>query len=47
MEENMKIFDFALEEADMETLRGLNIHDKGSRSYTDVEYAKKIIAQVF
>lgn len=47
MEENMKIFDFALEEADMETLRGLNIHDKGLRSYTDVEYAKKIIAQVF
>lgn len=47
MEENMKIFDFTLEEADMEILRGLNIHDRGSRCYTDVEYAKRIIAQVF
>lgn len=47
MEQNMKIFDFNLDEADMETIRGLNIHDKGSRCYTDPEYAKKIIAQVF
>ena len=47
MEENMKIFDFNLAEDDMETIRGLNIHDKGSRSYTDPEYAKRIIAQVF
>ena len=47
MEENMKIFDFVLDENDMEIIRGLNIHDKGSRSYTDVEYAKRIIAQVF
>ena len=47
MEDNMKIFDFVLDENDMEIIRGLNIHDKGSRCYTDVEYAKRIIAQVF
>ena len=47
MEENMKIFDFALDENDMEIIRDMNIHDKGSRCYTDVEYAKRIIAQVF
>ena len=47
MEENMKIFDFSLSEEDMQTLKSLNIHDKGSRSYTDVEYARRIIAQVF
>lgn len=47
MEENMKIFDFILDEADMETLRSLNIHDKGSRDYTDPSYAKKIVSQVF
>ena len=47
MEENMKIFDFALSEEDMDTLRSLNLHDKGSRSYTDPEYARKIISQIF
>ena len=47
MEENMKIFDFALSEEDMDTLRSLNLHDKGSRSYTDPEYTRKIISQVF
>lgn len=47
MEENMKIFDFCLDESDMAVLRGLNLHDKGSRDYTDVEYASRIIAQVF
>ena len=47
MEENMKIFDFMLDEEDMQTLRGLNLHDKGSRDYTDPGYAKKIIDQVF
>ena len=47
MKENMNIFDFTLDEADMETLKGLNFHDKGSRAYTDVEYARKIIGQVF
>ena len=34
MEENMRIFDFSLEEGDMELIRSLNIHDKGSRDYT-------------
>lgn len=47
MEENMKIFDFTLDPEDMKVLESLNIHDKGSRDYTDFEYAKKIIAQVF
>ena len=46
MEENMKIFDFSLSEEDMEILRGLNIHDKGSRDYNDPAYAKKIVSQV-
>ena len=47
MEENMKIFDFTLSEVDMDTIRELNIHDKGSRSFTDTEYARRIIGQVF
>ena len=47
MEENMHIFDFVLSEEDMQTLKALNMHDKGSRDYTDTEYARKIIAQVF
>lgn len=47
MEENMQIFDFVLSEGDMQTLKALNMHDKGSRDYTDTEYARKIIAQVF
>lgn len=47
MEENMKIFDFSLSEDDMTLIRSLNIHDKGSRDYTDPAYAKKIVSQVF
>ena len=47
MEENMKIFDFTLSEVDMDTIRELNIHDKGSRSFTDTEYARRTIGQVF
>lgn len=47
MEENTQIFDFSLCEEDMQTLKALNMHDKGSRDYTDTEYARKIIAQVF
>ena len=47
MRENLDIFDFCLSESDMETLKSLNLHDKGSRDYTDVEYAKKIVGQVF
>jgi len=31
----------------MSTIRELNIHDKGSKSYTDTEYARRIIGQVF
>ena len=47
MEENMSIFDFSLEEGDMELIRSLNIHDKGSRDYTDPAYASKIVSQIF
>ena len=47
MEENMDILDFTLDEGDMEILRGLNIHDKGSRDYTDPGYASKIVSQIF
>lgn len=47
MEENMRIFDFSLEEGDMELIRSLNIHDKGSRDYTDPAYASKIVSQIF
>lgn len=47
MEENIDILDFTLDEGDMEILRGLNIHDKGSRDYTDPGYAAKIVSQIF
>lgn len=47
MEENMQLFDFNLDEGDMDIIRGLNINDKGSRAYTDPLYAEKIISQVF
>lgn len=47
MEENMKLFDFTLDEHDMETIRTLNLHDKGSRDYTSPAYARRIISQTF
>ena len=47
MEENMQLFDFNLDEADMSLLRELNEKDKGSRVYTDPLYAEKIMTQVF
>lgn len=47
MEENRNIFDFSLSDDEMEILRKLNLNDKGTRSYTDVEYARRIIAQTF
>lgn len=47
MEENMDIFDFCLSESEMEILKGLNLNDKGTRSYNDVGYAGRIISQVF
>lgn len=47
MEENMKLFDFSLDERDMETIRALNLHDKGSRDYTSPAYARRIISQTF
>ena len=47
MQENMSIFDFTLSDSDMEFLSSLNRNDKGTRSYTDTEYARKIIAQTF
>ena len=47
MEENINIFDFTLTDDEINLLKNLNINDKGTRSYTDVEYARRIIAQVF
>lgn len=47
MEDNMNILDFCLSDEEMEIISDLNINDKGTRSYTDPEYAGRIIAQVF
>ena len=47
MAENRDIFDFTLDESEMSALRSMNLNDKGTRSYTDTEYARRIIAQVF
>ena len=47
MEENMQIFDFMLSDEDMTVLKALNLHDAGTRDYTDVGYASRIISQVF
>lgn len=47
MEENLNIFDFALSDEDMNIIRELNLHDCGSRDYTDPEYASRIISQIF
>ena len=47
MKENMGIFDFVLNDSDMAVLRGLNIHDRGTRDYNDPAYAQKIVSQVF
>lgn len=47
MKENINIFDFKLDEEDMNLIKELNIHDKGTRDYTDLGYASRIIAQTF
>ena len=44
---DMDIFDFVLDDSDMAVLRGLNIHDRGTRDYNDPAYARKIVSQVF
>jgi len=45
MKENIDIFDFTLDEQDMDTLKSLNIHDSGTRDYTDLAYASHLISQ--
>lgn len=47
MKENFDIFDFVLDDKDMSILQNLNLHDRGTRDYTDLEYASRIIAQSF
>lgn len=47
MRENFNVFDFELTEDEMKTLESLNIHDAGTRDYTDLDYASRIIAQKF
>lgn len=47
MKENFDIFDFSLDGQDMAVLKGLNLHDAGTRDYTDLSYASRIIAQTF
>lgn len=47
MKENLDIFDFHLDESDMDILRNLNIHDKGTRDFSDAGYARKILDLVF
>lgn len=47
MKENFDIFDFVLDDKEMSILQNLNLHDRGTRDYTDLEYASRIIAQSF
>ena len=47
MRENFDIFDFTLDEQDMAVLKALNLHDSGTRDYTDLDYSSRIIAQTF
>ena len=47
MRENFDIFDFRLDDEDMAELMALNLHDAGTRDYTDLGYASRIIAQTF
>lgn len=47
MKENFDIFDFSLDGQDMAVLKSLNLHDAGTRDYTDLSYASRIIAQTF
>lgn len=47
MRENFDIFDFRLDDEDMAELMVLNLHDAGTRDYTDLGYASRIIAQTF
>lgn len=47
MKENFEVFDFCLTDEEMEMLKTLNLHDGGTRDYTDLDYASRIIAQTF
>lgn len=46
MAENIDIFDFSLNDKEMEALRSLNRTDGGTRDYTDLAYATRIIGQL-
>lgn len=47
MKENIEIFDFALSEEHMATIRQMNTTDSGLRDYTDINYVKSIITREF
>jgi len=47
MKQNIDVFDFELTPEEMEEIKSLNLHDSGTRDYTDLDYASRIIAQKF
>lgn len=47
MKQNIDVFDFELTHEEMAEIKCLNLHDSGTRDYTDLDYASRIIAQKF
>ena len=43
MEQNIDIFDFSLSAEDMTRIAGMNLHDAGTRNFSDPQYAKHLI----